>query len=64
MALGFKGAWSMPIRNADGKIIGTFGTYFTTRRIPTDDEIEGVAHLASAAAKIVEFRDKVSQPVG
>lgn len=57
LALGFKGAWSMPIKNADGKVIGTFGTYFTVKRKPTPEEIDGVKHLAAAAAKIVESRE-------
>lgn len=54
LALGFKGAWSIPITNAEGKVIGTFGTYFRTRRIPTQQEIEGIRLLTGAAARALE----------
>lgn len=57
LSLGFKGAWSVPIKNSDGKVLGTFGTYFTTKRKPTPDEIDGVVILASVAAKIMESRE-------
>lgn len=50
LALGFKGAWSMPIIDDDGKVLGTFGTYFPVKRKPTQDEIDGVTLLARAAA--------------
>ena len=54
LALGFKGAWSMPITNKEGKVLGTFGTYFTKRRIPSPNEIEGIGLLARAAALALE----------
>jgi GAF domain-containing protein len=38
LALGFLGAWSMPIKSADGRVLGTFGTYFREHREPTLDE--------------------------
>lgn len=50
LALGFKGAWSMPITGADGKVLGTFGTYFIKKQIPSETEINGVQLLANAAA--------------
>lgn len=46
---GFNG-WSMPIKNENGKVIGTFGTYFLTPRQPSLEEQQGIAHLANAAA--------------
>jgi GAF domain-containing protein len=49
LALGFKGAWSMPIISEDDKVIGTFGTYYSRKRKPGDSEIEGVRLLAKAA---------------
>jgi GAF domain-containing protein len=51
-ALGFVGAWSMPIKTPD-KILGTFGTYFRTQRKPSSEEIKGTGLLASAAAMVV-----------
>ena len=53
LALGFKGAWSMPIKNSEGKVLGTFGTYFIEKRRPTEIEILGVEMLAQAAATVV-----------
>jgi GAF domain-containing protein len=52
-SLGFKGAWSMPIINKNGMVLGTFGTYFSKHRAPTDEEIEGVRLLASAVASVL-----------
>jgi len=49
-SLGFHGAWSTPILSETGKVLGTFGTYFRKKRIPTEIEIEGVKLLASVAS--------------
>jgi GAF domain-containing protein len=51
-ALGFVGAWSMPIKTK-GKVLGTFGTYFKKQRKPSTEEIKGTELLASAAAMAV-----------
>jgi GAF domain-containing protein len=53
MALGYVGAWSVPIKSPDGKVLGTFGTYFRDRRSPTDDERAAVELLANAAALVL-----------
>jgi GAF domain-containing protein len=50
LALGFIGAWSMPIQNAAGKVLGTFGTYFRDRREPSAEEVSGIQALAEVAA--------------
>jgi len=50
LALGFVGAWSLPIKSEGGRILGTFGTYFRDRREPTSEERSMVALLADAAA--------------
>ena len=57
LALGFKGAWSVPIKSVDGTVLGTFGTYFTTKRAPTAREMQGIQLLARAAAIALE-RDR------
>lgn len=49
-ALGFVGAWSMPIKSEGGTVLGTLGTYYRDHRQPTADEQRGVASLARAAA--------------
>jgi GAF domain-containing protein len=70
LALGFAGAWSMPIRLEDGAVLGTFGTYYRERRRPTTEERDAVGILASAAAIALSERavaaddDAASAPRG
>jgi GAF domain-containing protein len=55
LALGYLAAWSMPIRSAmSGAVLGTLGTYYTDLREPTATELEGVASLAAAAARVLD----------
>ncbi len=54
LVLGFFGAWSMPIKAADGKVLGTFGTYFREHRLPTDVEQQAVAYLVGIAAAAID----------
>jgi GAF domain-containing protein len=51
LALGFLGAWSMPIKSDSGEVLGTLGTYFREMRQPTDREIAAVGRLVVAAAR-------------
>lgn len=53
LALGFVGAWSMPIKDGDGRVLGTFGTYYRHRRAPDDAERAGVERLAATAATVI-----------
>jgi GAF domain-containing protein len=53
LALGFVGAWSVPIKSRDGTVLGTFGTYFRRSRQPTDLEQTSVELLAAAAALVL-----------
>ena len=53
LALGFLGAWSMPIKAQYGHVLGTFGTYFREHRSPTDMEKQSVAALAAVAAEAI-----------
>lgn len=53
MALGFAGAWSMPIKSSEGKVLGTFGTYFREKRGPREDEIHAITSFISVAAKVL-----------
>jgi PAS domain S-box-containing protein len=56
LALGLKAAWSMPIRAADGRVLGTFGTYFRECRKPMDRERQVVEGLCRVAALAIERR--------
>src|SRR5690606_22056709 len=51
---GFGSGWSMPIRAGDGRVLGTFDTYFREKRSPTDGERELVAVLAQTASILIE----------
>jgi GAF domain-containing protein len=54
LALGFVGAWSMPIKNPNTQeVLGTFGTYFREKRQPTAEEQKGIERLAAAAARVL-----------
>jgi GAF domain-containing protein len=58
LSLGFNGAWSMPIKTADGTVLGTLGTYFRERRSPTPEELKSVAVLTAAAGLVLARQDK------
>ena len=64
-SLGFVGAWSLPIKTKDDKVLGTFGTYFRKQRLPSTEEMQGVELLASAAAIVVRKtgKDRVDNDV-
>lgn len=53
LALGFVGAWSMPIKSTEGVVLGTLGTYFRQRRLPSPEERKAVSMLAVAAALVL-----------
>jgi GAF domain-containing protein len=64
LALGYAGAWSMPIKAADGTVLGTFGTYFRERREPTAWERQAVESLASAAAFVISACNSLADICG
>ena len=59
LGLGLVAAWSMPITGRDGRVLGTFGTYFSETRPPTSHERELVAKLVPIAATAIE-RDQTA----
>ena len=55
MQLGFVGAWSAPILHPDSDaVLGTFGTYFREKRMPSAEEIAGVQRLAEVAGQVLD----------
>jgi GAF domain-containing protein len=56
MELGYLGAWSFPIKSPDGRVLGTFGTYYREMRTPTPDERHAVERLAALAAEALASR--------
>ncbi|HKU26914.1 MAG TPA: GAF domain-containing protein [Candidatus Sulfotelmatobacter sp.] len=54
LSLGFVGAWSMPIKGSDGRVLGTLGTYFRERRSPSTAEVKSVEVLVATAGLVLE----------
>jgi GAF domain-containing protein len=55
LALGFAAAWSMPIKSVnDGRVLGTFGTYYRDSRTPSPPEMSAVRRLATVAAEALD----------
>jgi GAF domain-containing protein len=53
LAIGQKSAWSCPIKDAEGRVLGTFGTYFREERMPTEEEQGRVTALSVVAASAI-----------
>jgi len=51
LSIGYRGAWSMPIKDSRGRVLGTFGTYYPDRRSPDAREMRAVARLVALAAR-------------
>ena len=60
-----KTCWSVPIKSANQKVIGTFAVYYREKRVPTETDIEVVDVLLRTAAMIIEreynIRDRLRQ---
>ena len=54
LALGLIGAWSQPIVDRHGRVLGTFGTYFREIREPSAAERQVVEILSHTAALAIE----------
>ena len=51
---GLRACWSMPIRNYQGEVLGTFGLYHRKPISPSDDEIELIRSTARLAGVAIE----------
>lgn len=52
LTAGLHACWSLPVRSADGRVLGTFALYYGAPRSPTRDElhlVEGAAHIVALA---------------
>jgi len=54
--LGFSAAWSQPMLDDEGRVLGTFGTYYRENRTPTQSERALVEALAQIASAVVATR--------
>jgi PAS domain S-box-containing protein len=51
---GLRSCWSMPIKAADGTVLGTFAVYYVEPRAPTAGDIEAISVIAQTAALAIE----------
>jgi two-component sensor histidine kinase/PAS domain-containing protein len=58
LGLGLQAAWSQPILARDGRVLGTFGTYFREPRAPSPLERRLVETLSHTAALAIEGKQK------
>lgn len=56
LANDLRSAWSTPIRNTEGKVVGTLCLYFHTPRLPSEQEIEVTKHAAFLAGIAIQFK--------
>lgn len=54
MSLGFVGAWSMPIKGSNGRVMGTFGTYFPGA--PVSDTRRSQKRRSTSGRRWVRYR--------
>lgn len=51
---GLRSCWSMPIKGADGEILGTFAIYYSEPRAPTPGDVDAINVIAQTAALAIE----------
>jgi PAS domain S-box-containing protein len=64
LAHGLRACWSRPILSSDGRVLGTFATYYREPRSPTPQEhdvIEQITHLASIAVERKQSEDALHE---
>ena len=54
LALGYVGAWSTPIKDGEGRVLGTLGIYNREGREPSVEERAAMQLLAHAAAHAID----------
>ncbi len=64
LAHGLRACWSSPILSSNGRVLGTFATYYREPRSPTPQErdvIEQITHLASIAVERKQSEDALRE---
>jgi PAS domain S-box-containing protein len=51
---GLRSCWSVPIKGADGTILGTFAVYYSEPRVPTPNDIDAISVIAQTAALAID----------
>ncbi len=57
--LGFKACWCVPIKKSDGKVLGSFSTYFKSIKFPLPHHINLLERAASLLGILLENRNAV-----
>ncbi len=50
---GLQACWSTPIRDPEGKVLGTFAVYHPTPRSPTPGEVESIQLITDHVAQVI-----------
>ena len=50
-----RACWSTPIRNSEGKLLGTFAVYHKRPRSPTPEELESIRSITEHVARAIMF---------
>jgi two-component sensor histidine kinase len=59
---GLRACWSMPIRAADGTILGTFANYYRSPREPTERDLEVIGMVTRTTAIAIErYRNELAR---
>ncbi len=53
---GLRAAWSVPIKAANGRMLGALGVYRPDPGLPTSSEVDGILHAAQLAGIAIERR--------
>jgi len=62
---GLRACWSTPIRDPEGKVIGTFAVYHLTPRSPTPSEVKSIRMITDHVAEVIMWSrsHRAEQPV-
>jgi PAS domain S-box-containing protein len=53
-AHGLRACWSMPVKAADGRVLGTFAIYYREPRSPTQQDLNAIVPIAHTVALAIE----------
>ncbi|MFZ3023507.1 PAS domain S-box protein [Pseudomonas sp.] len=60
LATDLRACWSLPFKNEGGEVLGTFGIYYRTVKLPTDDDIALVTEFTRLAGLAVQQQQRES----
>ena len=54
LAIGLKACWSEPVRDYEGRVLGTFAMYYHDVRHPSDDDLQLIGLIANLTSLAIE----------